>query len=890
MLLRFEADQEYQIEAVNAVCDLFEGQPRTEADITSSGGGFPAIPNRLDIVDERLLAKLRQVQERGDIEPDEKLRPLNGEVKTADGTATVGFANFTVEAETGTGKTYIYIRTALELHRRYGLCKFIIVVPSIAIREGVLKTFQVTRKHFRELFGNTPYHYSVYDSANPTQVANFARDDGVDFLVMTLAAFNKASNVIHSPSEPLQGETPIHLLQATRPILILDEPQNMESERSIAALANLAPLFALRYSATHRNPYNLVYRLTPYDAYRLGLVKRIEVAGTTLSDFNRPFIRVQAVQTAKNTVTAKLAVHRLSKDGTGKESDITVRPGDDLRAKTNLPHYDGLVVEEIHPALQTVRFASGLTLGVGQDSGGDRETLFKEQIAYTVRQHAAKQKRLADRGIKVISLFFIDKVDNYVGEDAVIRRLFDEAFMAQRHTLDSWQGLEPEAVQAAYFAQRRTKAGEVILEDSKSGETQKDQDAYDLIMRDKERLLSFEDPHCFIFSHSALREGWDNPNVFQICTLHQTASEMKKRQEIGRGVRLAVNQQGERVREPEANVLTVVANESYEDYVRHLQDEVEQEFGRRDAMHKPPRAGRVTVHPRKEYRLREEFRELWERIKHKTRYCVHIDTERLVADVVHELDRQTISAPRVRIDTGMVQVGELGFEAVQIGTRSAAAATEVHSPLQVLRAMEHLMLQTSPPMRLTRQTLVEVFRRTRNREAGLRNPQEFAAVATGIIKRHLADQLVRGIEYEKIGEWYEMDLLEEDFESWREHLQPAGKSYYDQVVCESGPESDFVRDLESREDIILYVKLPHWFTVTTPIGEYNPDWAIVMRSPEADGEPLLYLVRETKSTTVLDRLHPDERRRIECARSHFCDALGMGSEGYRVVTAASELP
>jgi len=530
-------------------------------------------------------------------------------------------------------------------------------------------------------------------------------------------------------------------------------------------------------------------------------------------------------------------------------------------------------------------------LQVGAEVGADRRALFEAQIRYTVEEHLRKQARLRGRGIKVLSLFFIDRVDNYAPADGLIRRLFRQAYEEARARHPEWRGGDAEAVQAAYFAQRRTRSGETIPEDSVTGEAERDREAYDLIMRDKERLLSLDEPVSFIFSHSALREGWDNPNVFQICTLNRTASEMRKRQEIGRGVRLAVDQAGNRVRDPGVNVLTVVANESYDRYVRSLQAEVEEEFGRPDAVPAPRNAReRVTVHPRKEFQLRPEFRELWERIRDKTRYAVRIDTDRLVDDVAGELDGEVIAAPAVRIDTGLVELGEDGFSAVQIGSRSGAVHGGEQTPLTVLRAIEHLLQQTTPPMRLTRRTIADVFGRTALREQGLRNPQEFAAVATRIIKRHLAEQLVRGIEYEKIGEWYEMELLDQSFDGWREYLEPADKSYYEQVKWDSGPELAFVRGLEAREDILLYVKLPHWFTVRTPVGDYNPDWAIVMRNPEPGGEPLLYLVRETKGTTDLDDLHPDERRKIQCGRKHFCDALGMGQQGYRVVTSAGELP
>jgi type III restriction enzyme len=662
----------------------------------------------------------------------------------------------------------------------------------------------------------------------------------------------------------------------------------MESETSIAALSLLHPLLALRYSATHRNPYNLVYRLTPYDAYRLGLVKRIEVAGATTTDTNQPYVRLEATRSQRQIVRAKLRVRKMQKDGTIKEVSLTVRHGEDLRKKTNLPQYEGLVVDEIDVTAKMVHFTNGVSLRVGQDTGADKEALFREQILYTVQQHARKQRRLQDRGIKVVSLFFIDRVDNYAGPDPLIRRLFEEAFLAHRDSLEMWHRREPSDVQAAYFAQRRTREGQVILQDSSSGEAQKDEEAYDLIMRDKERLLSFDDPHCFIFSHSALREGWDNPNVCQICTLNQTGSELRKRQEIGRGVRLVVDQRGMRVRDEEQNVLTVVANESYEHYVAQLQQEVESEFGRPDAAPLPANAReRIAVRPRKEYQLKPEFKELWERIKHKTRYLVSIDTDRLIEDAVAELDQETIEPPKVRVEKALVQVGDEGFEAVRVGGHQTDAPPQAHSALEVLRAMEHLMLQTTPPMRLTRRTLSTIWEGTTNQEASLTNPQDFAGKAVGIIKRHLADQLVRGIEYEKLGEWWEMTKLDEEFESWRDYVVPADKSYYDQVVWESSIEREFVEALEAREDVLLYIKLPGWFTVPTPIGEYNPDWAIVMGDEQIGDEARLYLVRETKSTTDPDKLHPDERRRIDCGKRHFRDALGVD---YKVVTRASELP
>jgi type III restriction enzyme len=895
MQFKFDANQEYQVRAIESVAGLFEGQPRNEVELSFSLGGFAAVPNHLDLDESALLSNPQSVQRENGVPIDNTLQLIEESIETVEGGKQVRFGNFSVEMETGTGKTYVYLRTALELYRRYGLRKFIAVVPSVAVREGVLKALKVTEKHLRELYGNTPYRYYAYDSANLSQVRQFALSDGVEIMVMTIDSFNKASNVIRQSTDRLQGETPIHLVQAARPVLILDEPQNMESELRVRALAALDPLFALRYSATHRNPYNVVYRLTPFEAYRQGLVKRIEVGSVVQSDDeNLPFLRLDQIRAEKRTLTARIALHKLMKNGTVKEQVVTLRPGDRLEEKAGRPEYAPFVVDEIDAAAGVVTFASGDELRLGETKGADKEAIFAAQIRYTVEAHMRKQARLRSAGIKVLSLFFIDRVDNYIREDGVIRRLFDQAFNDLKAKHPQFRDTDAAAVQAAYFAQRRTRAGQVVYEDSKTGEAERDREAYELIMQEKERLLSFDEPTAFIFSHSALREGWDNPNVFQICTLNQTASEMKKRQEVGRGVRLAVNQSGDRVHDEQTNVLTVVANESYERYVERLQSEIEAEYGAEGLPPKPANARkRRTARLRKQYTLRPEFRELWDRIRQKTRYAVRIDSERLITEVVAELDKVTISPPRVTITKALVEVvSEGGFVARQAtATRTAVELRGRYVSPNLVGLMEHLLLHTTPPVRLTRRTLLEIFHRSTQKQAALDNPHAFATGAVRIIKEKLADQLVAGIQYEKLDDWYEMCQFEGEIESWEQYLVPAKRSVYDHVIFESETERQFVQGLEQRDDVRLYLKLPSWFTVPTPVGEYNPDWAIVMEDRDAHGEargrPLLYLVRETKDTTDRSKLRSDERRKIECGEKHFGGALGVD---YKVVTNAGELP
>lgn len=897
MEFKFDAEQEYQIQAVDAVTGLLEGQPRNEIDLTFALSGFAAVPNRLDLSEETLLRNLQTVQAENGIAPDTALQTIEERITTAEGEISIRFPNFSIEMETGTGKTYVYIRTILELFRRYGLRKYIVVVPSVAVREGVLKTLKITERHFHSLFDNVPYRYYSYDSNNLAQVRQFALSDSIEIMVMTIDSFNKASNVINQRTDRLQGETPIHLVQTARPVLILDEPQNMESELRIKALSQLYPLFALRYSATHRNPYNLVYRLTPYEAYRQGLVKRIEVASVTQeADANQVFIRLVSITSVKMTLTAQLAVHKLMKGGTVKEQVVTVRVGDSLREKTGRVEYEGYEVSEINPGLDMVMFANGVELGVGETQGADKEAIFKEQIRYTVEEHFHRQIKLRPLGIKVLSLFFIDRVDNYRLPESIIRRLFAQAFIELRakyaQKYPEWKDIDPEAVQGAYFASKRTREGDIILEDSTSGESQKDKEAYDLIMKDKERLLSFTEPVSFIFSHSALREGWDNPNIFQICALNQTVSDVKKRQEIGRGVRLAVNQAGDRVRDEKVDVLTVVANESYESYVARLQSELTEAYGTEELPPKPANARKRGVATlRKEFILRPEFKELWERIKYQTRYAVKIDTSKLIDDVVPELDRVAIAAPQIAITKVQVTVSaEDALQTLQMGASHTSTDLTGRTLPNIIDIMENLMEYTSPPVSLTRATLLTIFARAANKQAAMANPYAFATEAVRIIKEKLADQLVNGIQYKKLDEWYEMTRLDAEIESWEDYLIPASHSVYDHVIYDSEVEKNFVEGLERRDDVKLYLKLPAWFTVPTPVGNYNPDWAIVLEERDEHGQStdknLLYLVRETKGSTRLDDLRPDERRKILCGESHFQQSLGVS---YKVVTKADQL-
>ena len=877
MEFKFDAHQDFQLKAIQAVTGLFEGQPYIEAGLS------PVIGNRLDLDDETLLKNLGKIQEINGITPDAELLRIKPE-----GAVDLPYYNFSVEMETGTGKTYVYLRTALELYREYGFRKFIVVVPSIAIREGVLKTLQVTEKHFRELYRNLPYRYYEYTSKSLSQVRQFARSDSVELMVMTIDAFNKDLNVIRQSTDWFtESEMPIQLAQAARPILILDEPQTkMEGDKNRRALGELRPLMALRYSATHRNPYNRVYRLTPFDAYRQNLVKRVEVASVAQEDdFNHALIEVRKIETVRRTMTASLNLHKLMKSGTASEKIIKVKPGDDLFKKTDLPEYQGYIVDRI--AYGAVVFAVNggqLKLRAGESIGRDKDAIHAAQIETAIKEHFDKQQELKEQGIKALTLFFIDRVANYQNQGK-LRVMFDDAFNRLKGKYAEWRDVQAEEVQAAYFAKKSKTSDELI--DSKSGKTEKDRDAYDLIMRAKERLLSFDEPVSFIFSHSALNEGWDNPNIFQICALRDVNSYIKKRQQIGRGMRLAVNQSGARVHGERTNILTVVANERYSQFAAAYQQEIESVYGKAGAAPTPVNANaRKTVRRTKRFELDADFKILWDKIKHKTRYSVEIDSAAVIQEAVKELSKVEIKRPRITATTAQIELGDDDvFGAVQTTARRDMGEITREAGLpDLVRRVAYLLEFQSPPVSLSRKTILAIIRKSGRLADGMGNPHEFAAAAARIIKETLADHLVSGIQYERINEWYEMSLFETEFQSWEDHLAPAEKSVYDHVEFDSKVECNFVKAMDRREDIHLYIKLPSWFTAPTPVGKYNPDWAIVMDDPKDSDGKKLYLVRETKGE---GELRPTERRKTECGAKHFEGALDIS---YRVVTGADELP
>lgn len=687
--LQFDPNQKHQLDAVESTVRLFEGLPRrSAADVALSVEVVPNLPPFESLNETWLYDNLRAVQQDNGLPTD-----LLGQIEMDEGMVLEGagseswrYPHFTIEMETGTGKTYVYLRTIYELRQRYGFSKFVVVVPSIAIYEGVIKNVQITRDHLRALYGNETVNLIEYDGSRLSQLRAFATSTAVEVMVITLDSFNKASNVIFRPSEKLPGEwLPHRYVQETRPILILDEPQNMESERAKEALRTLHPLFALRYSATHRTCPNLVCRLTPFDAYRLNLVKKIQVFGVTERDnFNQPFLGLEAIERAGG-IKARVKTY-VAERGRLREATLTLKHGDDLYAKTQRDeHRGGYRVTEIDAGKGVVEFENGLSLTLKETVGPSRPEVFRAQIRKTIEQHIEMQARLAPREIKVLSLFFIDRVANYTGTTAsgggLIRRLFDEEFARLQGRLGLYARQRAEAVRSAYFARSKPKKGEtegeaVDTDSRNQAEREAEKSAFELIMRDKERLLSFDEPTCFIFAHSALKEGWDNPNVFQICTLNQTVSEIKKRQEIGRGLRLAVNQQGERVFDEDVNVLSVVANESYQSYASRLQSEYV-EAGQTP----PPRptdATRVKAQRNEAiFSGSQAFRDFWTKLQRHTTYHINVDSAALVEACVERLNNRPVPQAVVVVERGDFVVTEYALELVSVSGAAAEASARL---------------------------------------------------------------------------------------------------------------------------------------------------------------------------------------------------------------------
>ncbi|MBV6306305.1 DEAD/DEAH box helicase family protein [Candidimonas humi] len=990
MKLHFEPNLDYQMQAIEAVCDLFRGQEvcRTEFTVTmrpdqtqmSLGVAQSdlGVGNRLTLLDDELLKNLNDVQLRGGLPPS--------------GSLTSG--DFTVEMETGTGKTYVYLRTIFELNKRYGFTKFVIVVPSVAIKEGVYKTLQITEEHFKGLYAGAPFDYFLYDSGKPGPVRNFATSSNIQIMVVTVGAINKKDvNNLYKESEKTGGERPIDLIKATRPIIIVDEPQSVDGGlegRGKEALDAMTPLCTLRYSATHVDKHHMVFRLDAVDAYERKLVKQIEVASATVEDaHNKPFVRfIAPITRGKSVVGAKVELDVLV-GGKVRREIKDVQPYDHLDQTTGRDVYRDYTIGSEIFAKRGEEFielrypGDEVILKLGQAHGDvDALAVQREMIRRTIREHLDKEMRLRPIGIKVLSLFFIDAVDKYRQYDAdgqpvkgVYAQMFEEEYR-RAAKLPAYQSLfaeidlesAAEEVHNGYFSIDK-KGGWLDTAENNAGNRENAERAYNLIMKEKEKLLSFSTPLKFIFSHSALKEGWDNPNVFQICTLRDIQTERERRQTIGRGLRLCVNQHGERVRGFEVNTLTVVATENYEQFAENLQKEIEKDTGIRFGIveqhqfaaiavtgadgHAAPLgmeqskalwehlkaaghidakgkvqdslktalkngtlelpaefdaqkaqiaevlrkvSGRLDIKNADERRqvplrkgkdgkavyLSDEFKALWDRIKHQTTYRVQFDNAKLVTDCIAALKKAPVIAKaRLQWRKADISIGKAGVAA----TEKAGAATVVLDEADI--ELPDLLTDLQDRTQLTRRTIVSILTGSGRLDDFKRNPQQFIELTAETINRCKRLALVDGIKYQKLGNQhvYAQELFEkEELTGYLKNmLLDTQKSIYEHVVYDSTTERDFADGLEKNDAIKLYAKLPGWFKVPTPLGTYNPDWAVLV---EEDGTQHLYFVVETKSSLFTDDLRDKESAKIECGKAHFT-ALGVGENPARYVVARS---
>lgn len=1004
-------NQQFQLDAVNAVTAVFEGQPKQSG--LSYMMDMGANPNiRLDVAntgfknedialtDDELLRNIKALQKENGILSDNKLvkMAIGGKDKATKRDNSRVCLTLTVEMETGTGKTYTYIKTMFELHKQYGWSKFIIVVPSIAIREGVAKTFESTAEHFKAEYGLAIRSF-VYNSSQLDKIEAFAGDAGINVMIVNTQAFNARgadARRIDMVLDQFRGRRPIDVIAATNPIMIIDEPQSVlgdgtKTNATRVGLAKFNPLFFVNYSATHRDNYNMVYRLDAVDAYQKQLVKKISVKGIELSGSNASsgYLYIESIAEKPN-LKVRVQFEKISATGKVVKNSKLLDQGDNIyQLSGEVESYKaGFVVSEINAVNQFVEFTNGIKLYVGEVVGNaNDDDLRRIQIRETINSHLSKEASLFKRGIKALSLFFIDEVVKYKDYDAVNDKgayalMFEEEYeniVRDRLTdtfLDSAYRayLEreistPEKVHAGYFSV--DKKGKSIDSKVKRGnEASDDISAYDLIMKNKERLLSFDEPVRFIFSHSALKEGWDNPNVFQIATLRQSSSDIKKRQEIGRGLRLSVNQNGDRQdaqslgegEVQQVNVLTVIANESYENFARDLQSELAEAVKNRPKFVEPklfegrelvakdtsdqtvssmtvdnaqaaeiwaslkangiitkekqtsdsykemsvdeqiaaikasldddyqayvlpiqelvnsvydfqsvpiePENKRVTLKLNHEKYASQLFKNLWSKINRKSYYTVNFEDDEIIEKSIKQINKElTVATLKARVTQGNMNADDSGT----VFTMNEQHTEYIDTPSNHVKY--DLIGEISQNVGLLRKTVGKILTGIDESQFSKykSNPESFIAQVSNIINGVKAQNIVSHIIYNKLDEVWDEDAIFADGDIqgiMGENVFDAKKHLYDRVRVDSKTENRFASELDIQNDVEMYVKLPGGFYINTPVGKYNPDWAVVLNEPD---QKHVYFIAETKgvSDSIQLTLKGVENAKIESAREHF---------------------
>lgn len=988
MKLKFKK-QTYQTAAVDSVVDCFQGQPfqsglsyRMDPGRLESAGGqmrsevdLPGFRNASFALPlEKVLENIRKVQQRQNL-------PLSAAL--ASDRVTGAKVNLDVEMETGTGKTYCYIKSAFELNRRFGWGKFIIVVPSIAIREGVHKSLEITAEHFLEDYGKKA-RYFIYNSKRLHELESFSSDAGLCIMIINVQAFNatgKDARRIYDELDDFQSRKPIDVISANRPILILDEPQKMEGGKTLDSFKNFHPLFILRYSATHKTTYDKIHRLDALDAYNQKLVKKIAVRGITVKGL--PGANAYLYLDNIRVSTSKPPEAHLElevRQGSGiKRIPKWIGMGDNLfEVSGHLEQYKGWVVSDIDAREEVLKFTNGQDVRTGEARGHvDEMNLRRIQIREAIQAHVDKERILFHQGIKVLSLFFIDEVAKYRAYDASgiaapgeYARMFEEEYVECLNRLprlsdDAYfkylDGIEAGKTHQGYFSIDKKTRRYVDPETGKKSTETDDVDAYDLILKDKERLLSLSEPVRFLFSHSALREGWDNPNVFVICTLKHSDNTVTRRQEVGRGLRLCVNQAGDRMDHPatvhQVNVLTVVANESYQDFVKNLQKEIGESLSSRpriadagyfkdkilrtptgdvvvtekmarqiqsyllkheyaddaeytitNAYHEAKSQGTLAALPAElepyaaavfglidtvysdgqgpviedERRVKtlstngnfdkKEFRELWNRINRKAAYTVQFDSPELIAKCVKALDLELKVSPLQYLVQRGEQLDQVSYDQVQGGdafiVKESETALQTHSSHSSVKY--DLVGSLAESTQLTRRTVAAILQALQLKTFLLykTNPEDFLREASRLIREQKATTIIEHLTYSPVEEAYGIDIFthEKPMEGFDKAIPTPQRNIYDYVFTQSKIESDFVKELDASVEVAVYTKLPRGFFIPTPVGDYNPDWAIAFQEGKVKH---VYFVAETKGSMSSLELREIEKGKIECARKFF---------------------
>ncbi len=997
MKIKFESGLEYQQDAISAVVDIFSGQEICTSNFTVYSPEYIAKQGALELNQIGYANKLN-LTEAKILENVQKIQLSNGLKPSTDKELDKNALDFSIEMETGTGKTYVYLRSIMEMNRMYGFTKFIIVVPSIPIKEGVYKSLQITEEHLKEHYSNISYKYFIYDSSCLSEIRDFATNEQLQIMVINIQAFakdlddtnKKATRILLEYNDKL-GYKPISLIQNTRPVVIIDEPQStMSTPLAKRSVQNLNPLALLRYSATHKEKVNLMYKLDAVDAYNRQLVKEIEVGSVKVEDAagNGAYIKLVSVSN-KNGISAKLELDIKTRDGSATRAIKEVKKNDDLLQVTKLAQYSDYLVRNIYTATDNeyIEFSNDLEIKLGQKVGSVDDSLVKRmQIKKTIEEHLDKELILNPKGIKVLSLFFIDAVKHYRIYDAegnpsngdyanmfeeeykkLIKKTKYQSFFNEIKDLDS----EVKEVHNGYFSidkvsKASNKKEKFERYTDTSGTVKADEDTYNLIMKDKEKLLSFDSKLRFIFSHSALKEGWDNPNVFQICTLKEAgASEIRRRQEIGRGLRLAVNQDGVRVKGFAINKLTVMASESYEDFVDGLQKELEKETGivfgllqdhsfnnvviemqgnepvflgqeksadlfnflilkgyvnpkgkvqdslREDLKNNSvdlgqefeehvknqiletlkQTAGKLEIkkqEDKKTIKVKEhildntEFLALWDNIKFRTTYSVNFDAQKLIDACIKNIN------DRLVVSRGKLIYNKVDINITKGGLLTSDETSEYSTIDQNVDILPDIVSYLQNETQLTRKTIVKILTNCTNLNFFKLNPQKYIEGCIDIINEQRRLHIIDGIVYKRIsGSEYSIQelFINETLTGYlKKNMLESTKSPYEYVVFDSTIESTLAKEFEKNSNVKVYTKLPKKFIIDTPLGGYNPDWAVLF---EDDGEQQLFFVVESKGTMGFEFLRPSEQGKIECGKAHFRELATQTNSNVKLICVSN---